>query len=220
MNVAVERIRVMIVDDHPLVRDGLRAHISGQSDLEVCGEAESEAAALELVLSAKPDVVIVDLSLKQGSGIDLIRHLVDLDPPPLMLVFSMHDEDIYAERAVRAGARGFVSKQAEPARLVEAIRRVSEGQFFLSDRITQRMMDRASIERSPAAAAVEDLTDRELDVFRHLGHGRSVQEIAESMGIRPKTVETYRDRIRRKLDVPNGRQLARRAVAWVTEHDG
>lgn len=219
MSAAERPIRVMIVDDHPLVRDGLRTHISRQADLEVCGEAESEPAALQLLDSVQPDVVVVDISLKEGSGIDLIKQMAGHDQSPQMLVFSMYDEDIYAERALRAGARGFVNKQEDPQRLVEAIRRVRTGQFFLSDRMAGRLMGQAVACHGSETSAVQRLTDRELEVFRQLGRACGVHEIADNMDIRPKTVETYRDRIRRKLNIPNARLLARFAVKWVTEND-
>ena len=210
--------RVMIVDDHPLVRDGLRAQISSQSDLEVCGEAASESEALRLVQELSPDVVVVDISLKSGNGIDLIKRLSARSQPPRLLVSSMHDEDIYAERAVHAGALGYVHKQQASLRLVDGIRRVREGRYYLSESVAERLMSRATRKQTEVISPIERLTDRELEVFELLGRGFSVQEMADQMKISPKTVETYRDRIRRKLDMDNARLLARYAVKWVTEH--
>lgn len=210
--------RVLIVDDHPLVRDGLRAQISSQSDLEVCGEAASEADALRLVGELTPDVVVVDISLKSGNGIDLIKRVAARKDPPHLLVSSMHDEDIYAERAVHAGALGYVHKQQASLKLLEAVRRVRDGRYYLSETVAERLMSRATRKQTEVVSPIERLTDRELEVFELLGRGLSVQEIGQQMKISPKTVETYRDRIRRKLDLDNARLLARYAVKWVTEH--
>lgn len=214
-----QKTRVLIVDDHSLVRDGLRMQISSHDEFEVCGETGSEPEALRLVRELCPHIVIIDLSLKDGNGIDLIKRLASHDCPPKMLVSSMHDEEIYAERAVHAGARGYVHKQQASLEIIEALRQIRDGHFFLSTSVMERLMSRVAGGTGDAPVSpIQRLTDRELEVFELLGRGLSVLEIGKSLKISHKTVETYRDRIRKKLGVENARLLVRYAVKWVTEH--
>ncbi len=192
-----KRARIVIVDDHPAVREALALRIGRQHDLEVCGEAADMGEALRLVAETQPDVAVIDISLKTGSGIDLIKRIKDRNHRVRMLVWSMHSEALYGERALRAGALGYINKDQATDKIVEAIRRVLEGKVFLSDALADRMLHRAvggreEIQRSPFDA----LADRELEVFRLIGEGTKTAEIAERLHLSVKTIETYRDRIR------------------------
>jgi DNA-binding NarL/FixJ family response regulator len=213
------RARVLIVDDHPAVREALALRISRHPDLEVCGEAADMAEALRLVAETRPDVAVVDLSLKTGSGIDLIKRIRDRDDRVRMLVWSMQSEALYAGRALRAGALGYVSKDQATDKIVEAIRQVLAGKVWLSAAMTEKMLQRSvgkahgEVPRSP----LEILADRELEVFRLIGEGARTREIAERLKLSVKTVETYRDRIRQKLDLRDGTRLAHVATEWVLE---
>ena len=199
-----KRARILIVDDHPAVREALAVRIGLQPDLEVCGEAADIGDALQLVAETQPDLAVVDISLKTGSGIDLIKRIKNRDPNLRMLVWSMHSEALYAERALRAGALGYINKDQATEKIVEAIRRVLEGKVYLSegmaDKLLQRSVGKGQTEasRSPAEA----LADRELEVFRLIGVGTKTAEIAERLHLSIKTVETYRDRIRQKSLTP------------------
>jgi DNA-binding NarL/FixJ family response regulator len=217
---AARRSRVLIIDDHPAVREALAIRIARQPDLEVCGEAADMSEALRMVEELKPDVAVVDITLKTGNGLDLIKRIKDRDEAVRMLVWSMHSESLYAERALRAGALGYINKDQATEQIVEAIRRVLAGQIWLSASMSQRMLRRAvgtgpeSLPRSPLDA----LADRELEVFRLIGEGVKTAEIAERLYLSVKTVETYRDRIRQKLDLADGTKLAHFATQWVLEN--
>ena len=210
----------MIVDDHPAVRDALASRIGRQPDLEVCGEAADMSEALRLVADTQPDLAVIDISLKTGCGIDLIKRIKHRNDSVRMLVWSMHSESLYAERALRAGALGYINKDQATDKIVEAIRRVLEGKVFLSDAMAEKMLHRAvgggrkEVSRSP----LDVLADRELEVFRLIGQGVKTAEIAERLHLSVKTVETYRDRIRQKLDLSDGTELAHYATQWVLEN--
>jgi DNA-binding NarL/FixJ family response regulator len=215
-----KRARVLIVDDHPAVREALALRIGRQDDLEVCGEAADTGEALHLVARRRPDVAVVDISLRTGNGIDLIKRINDRDGGVRMLVWSMHSESLYAERALRAGALGYITKDQDTDRIVEAIRHVLAGKVWLSEAMAERMLQRAvgtrgtrrpEVTRSP----VDALADRELEVFRLIGQGLKTAEIAGRLHLSVKTVETYRDRIRQKLDLDDGTKLAHYATQWV-----
>jgi DNA-binding NarL/FixJ family response regulator len=214
---AFRRTRVLIVDDHPAVREALAFRIGRQSDLQVCGEAADVAEALRLLAETQPDVAVVDISLKTGNGIDLIKRIKDRNDHVRMVVWSMHSEWLYAERALRAGALGYVNKDQATDTIVEAIRRVLAGKVYLSDAMAQRMLHRAvggeteDLTRSP----MDVLADRELEVFRLIGAGVKTAEIAGQMHLSIKTIETYRDRIRKKLDLKDGSELAHYATQWI-----
>jgi DNA-binding NarL/FixJ family response regulator len=214
------RARVLIVDDHPAVREALAIRIGRQTDLEVCGEAADVNDALRLVAETQPDVAVIDISLKAGNGIDLIKRIKGRNPDVRMLVWSMHSEALYAERALRAGALGYVNKDQATDRIVEAIRRVLTGKVYLSDAMAERLLQRAvggapdEVTRSP----LDVLADRELEVFRLIGAGMKTAEIAERLHLSVKTVETYRDRIRQKLDLNDGTKLVHYATQWVLEN--
>lgn len=216
-NQTKKRARILIVDDHPAVREALASRIGRQADLEVCGEAADMTEALRLVANTQPDLAVVDISLKTGSGIDLIKRIKDRNDHVLMLVWSMHSESLYAERALRAGALGYINKDQATDKIIDAIRRVLEGKVYLSDTMAEKMLhravggDRKEVTRSPLDA----LADRELEVFRLIGLGVKTAEIAERLHLSVKTVETYRDRIRQKLDLSDGTELAHYATQWV-----
>jgi DNA-binding NarL/FixJ family response regulator len=214
-----KQTRVLIVDDHPAVREALTLRIGRQPDLEVCGEAADMSEALRLIAEVEPDVAVIDISLKTGNGIDLIKRIKDRHEHVRILVWSMHSEALYAERALKAGALGYVNKDQATDKIVEAIRRVLEGKVYLSEGMTERLLQRAvgggreEVTRSPLAV----LADRELEVFRLIGQGVKTADIAERLHLSIKTVETYRDRIRQKLNLGNGTELAHYATQWVLE---
>jgi len=206
---------VLIVDDHPVVRDGLAAQLATVDDLEVCGAAEDVASALALIESRRPDVAIIDISLKSGNGIDLIKRIRAHNTTVRLLVWSMYPETLYAERALRAGAQGYVHKGRATREILDALRAVLAGKVYLSgdeaDRLLQRLVGGQPVERSP----IENLSDRELEAFELIGQGQTTEQIAEKMRVSPKTVETYRARIKEKLALNNITELVQRAAQWV-----
>lgn len=211
--------KVLIVDDHPAVRDALSAEISRHSDLTVCGEASDVTDALQLVDREHPDVVVIDISLKTGSGIDLIKRINEHDDRVRMLVWSMHDESLYAERALRAGALGYINKQHATDEIVTAIRAIRDGRVYVNSDTANRLMLRAAghkdaFEKSP----VESLSDRELQIFDLIGRGLGTREIAQRLHLSVHTVETHRQRIKYKLAIDTTTELTRQAAQWVLEH--
>ncbi len=212
--------RVLIVDDHPAVREALTIRIAAQPDLEVCGEAADVNEALRLAAATDPDVAVIDIALQTGSGIDLIKRLKARNEQFRAIVWSMYSEDLYAERALRAGAMGYITKAQATGKIIEAIRQVLAGKVYLSPAMTAKLLKRVvgpaggSTGRSP----LDTLSDRELEVFRQIGQGAKTQEIAAQLHLSIKTVETYRDRIREKLDLKDGTELARCATQWVLEN--
>jgi len=210
--------RVLIVDDHPAIREGLALRISRQPDLEVCGEASDMPEAMARLGACNPDVVIVDIGLKSGSGIDLIRRIKARDERIRILVLSMFPESLYAERAVRAGALGYVTKEHATTKIVEAIRCVRDGKVFLSKEMTDQMLQSAA-RKSPTTkgTSLESLSDRELEVFQLIGEGLTTREIAQRLHLSVYTIETHRQRIRTKLRLKSGVQLGRAAIQWVLE---
>jgi DNA-binding NarL/FixJ family response regulator len=215
-----KRERVLIVDDHPAVREALALRIDWQRDLKVCGEAADSGEALRLIAETQPDAAVVDISLKEGDGIDLIKRIKERNKTVRILVYSAHSESLYAERALRAGALGYINKDQDTHKIVEAIRRVLAGKVWLSETMSERLLQRAvgeegaKVQRSPLA----DLADREIEVFRLIGEGVKTAEIAKRLYLSIKTVETYRDRIRQKLDLADGTKLAHYATQWVLEN--
>lgn len=216
----IKRIKILIVDDHPVVREGLALRIGQQPDLAVCGEAADVAEALRLVAGNPPDVAVVDISLKTGSGLDLIKRLKAHDNSIRILVWSMYGENLYAERAFRAGALGYITKEQATDQIIEAIRRVAEGKFYLSEFLADRVLKRSLGQGHtlPEGPSVDKLSDRELEVFQFMGHGLTTEQIAEKMRVSPKTVETYRARIKDKLGVDNFTELIQQATQWVLEN--
>jgi DNA-binding NarL/FixJ family response regulator len=207
--------RIFLIDDHPVVRQGLATLLNQQSDLEVCGEADDAVGALAAIAAAKPDVALVDLSLKTSSGLELVKDLVIQHPTVRVVVLSMYDELIYAERVVRAGASGYVMKRETNNNLLAAIRRVTAGGVFLSDRVMTVIAEKMGApKRLRGASIVDQLSDRELEVFRLMGRGRSTSQIAEEMHISIKTVQAYHARMKEKLGLNNATELLRAAVRW------
>jgi DNA-binding NarL/FixJ family response regulator len=217
---ATDPAQVLIVDDHPSVREALALRISKLPDLQVCGEAADLPEALQLVAENKPDIAIIDISLKTGDGLDLIKRIKARAADVRMLVWSMHSESLYAERALRAGALGYITKEQATERIVEAIRQVLAGKVYLSAAMTEKLLRRTVGESAQPLrqTPVEALSDRELEVFRLIGRGRKTADIALQLHLSVKTVETYRDRIREKLDLSTGAELARYAMQWLQEN--
>jgi DNA-binding NarL/FixJ family response regulator len=210
--------RVLIVDDHPAVREALAVRIAEVSDLEVCGEAANLADALDLIETKSPDLAVIDISLKGGDGLDLIKRIKARGLEVQMLVWSMHSEALYAERVLRAGARGYISKDQATSQIVEAMRDVLAGKVHLSPTMTQKLLGRASGRRPGLdGSPVDSLSDRELAVLRLIGQGNKTTAIAHQLSLSVKTVETYRDRIRQKLGIADGHELLRFATQWSTE---
>lgn len=210
--------RVFLVDDHPLVRDWLAALLRQNPNIIVCGQAEDVRGGLSAMLADPPDIAIVDLSLKNSSGLELIKELAEHLPGTRVIVLSMHEEVFYAERALRAGARGYVTKRESTERIVEAIREVSAGRLYanaeLLANLTERMVGRAPV---LANGAGESLSDRELEVFRRLGAGHTTRQISDELHLSIKTVQAYCARIKEKLHLASGAELVREAVRWVEQ---
>jgi DNA-binding NarL/FixJ family response regulator len=211
------RVSIAIVDDHPLVREGLAARISAQPDMEVCGEADDIESALELVVTKRPALVIVDIALRDGHGIDLIKRIVAAGVHTRMLVVSAYDESLFAERALRAGALGYINKQELQGKVVEALRTVLRGERYLSTAMAQRLIAQA-IGSKAAQGGTEALTDRELQIFQLVGRGKSTREIANELNVSVHTIDSHREHIRAKLDLRSGTELIQRAVQWHIEN--
>jgi DNA-binding NarL/FixJ family response regulator len=207
--------RILVVDDHPVVRLGIRQMVSTDPGLSVCGEAESAAQALQLAIASNADLAIVDLSLEDGSGLGLIRSLRETVPELKLLVLSMHDEALFAERALRAGAHGYIMKQEAIDGLVHAIREVLAGRRFVSARMSQLILARLDPDASFSSDRLGSLTDRELEVFELIGRGLNTAAIADRLRVSVKTIETYRSNIKTKLDLKDATELIRYAATRV-----
>lgn len=219
-NSSAKPARVLIVDDHPAVREALALRISRHADLLVCGEAAELAEALQLVSETKPDVAVIDIGLKTGNGLDLIKRIKARDEPVRMLVWSMYQESLYAERVLQAGALGYITKEQATDKIVDAIRRVLEGKIYLSEAMTEKLLIRIQNGSTLGQGyrPEECLSDRELEVFQLIGKGLDTQEIATRLNVSPKTIETYRFRMKEKLQIDDGKELFRRALLWVEEN--
>jgi DNA-binding NarL/FixJ family response regulator len=219
LTTVAERTRVLIVDDHPIVRQGLAQMINQEVDLMVCGEAEDAQNALQAVAELHPDLVLVDLSLKGGSGLDLIRTLRTRQSTLPVLVVSMHDESLYVERALRVGARGYIMKHEATDIMMSAIRRVLRGEIYVSDKMMTKLLGRLLPGDSPdtSASILERLSNRELEVFRLIGEGHSTRHIAAVLHVSIKTVESHRAHVKEKLQLNDTTELVRYAMQWV-EH--
>jgi DNA-binding NarL/FixJ family response regulator len=210
------RVRILVVDDHPLVRERLKEVIEQEPDLSVCGEAADHLGALEVVASTQPTLVILDLMLRDSSGLDLLKDLHNKYPEIAVLVLSMHEESLYAERSIRAGARGYINKQEATKNVLKAIRTVLSGHIYLSEaRMAELTAQMAGRPRAQAGLGVDSLTDRELLVFEFLGRGLGTREISARLHLDVRTVETYRARIKRKLNLEDASQLLQHAIRWV-----
>lgn len=210
--------KILIVDDHPLVRAGFAQLIGDCADLEVCAEAADMAEALHQVDLASPDLVIIDLSLAGGSGLDLIEHIKSRDADILMLVASMHDETLYAERVLAAGARGYINKQEAQDSIIRAIRQVLSGKVYLSEAMTERMLA-GMVDSNTGKRDIERLSNRELQVFELIGQGVPSSQIASQLNLSIKTIETHQANIKRKLRLNSAHELNQHAIRWVMNQD-
>jgi DNA-binding NarL/FixJ family response regulator len=213
--VGTDKKTVFVVDDHPLLRQGLAMMINQETDLMVCGEAEDAPTAMKAIASFKPDILIADISMNGPDGLDLLKNLRMLYPDLPVLVLSMHDESIYAERALRARANGYIMKQEATEKVLVAIRRILDGEIYLSSRMAnkllQQYMSGQTVETDSRLAA---LSDRELEVFRLIGEGLGTRQIAEALHLSMKTVESYQAHLKEKLSLRTGRELMQHAIQW------
>lgn len=211
--------KVFIVDDHPMMRRGYASLVNAEPDLEVCGEAATATEAVDGVEATEPDLVVADISLEGANGIELTKQLQNLWPEVPVLIISMHDEVLYAERALQAGAHGYLMKMEGDEAVLQAMRRVLDGHVYLSDAMQDRLLYQHVGQPRPsgddATTALQSLSDRELEVFEMIGRGFTTREVAERLSISPKTVESHRARIKAKLDIDTSIELMRRAIQWV-----
>lgn len=216
---AETKTRVFLVDDHPLVREWLTTLVNQQEDMIICGDAADAGQARRMIAALTPDIAVVDISLEDQSGLELIKDIKELQPGLAILVLSMHDEMLYAERALRAGARGYIMKREATKKVVAAIRTLLAGQLWVSEPVSQKLAEKF-IEGAPAIAEplTARLSDRELQVFRLIGQGHSTRQIAESMHISTKTVQAFQARIKDKLALHNAAELQREAIYWAERH--
>jgi DNA-binding NarL/FixJ family response regulator len=211
------KARVLLVDDHPIVRQGLAQLINASADLAVCAEASTGREALDLVDSAKPDIVIVDISLEDRNGVELIKDIVARREGLACVALSMYDEAMYALRVLRAGGRGYVMKQEVPKKVLAAIRQVLAGHVYLSEKMSTRLVDQLVQTGSSESPPTSELSDRELEVLTLIGRGQSTREIAEKLFLSVKTVEAHRERIKEKLKLKNGAELLRYAMQFTLD---
>ncbi|MFY9937186.1 MAG: response regulator transcription factor [Silvibacterium sp.] len=209
----VRRKTVFVVDDHPLLRQGLALMINREQDLVVCGEAEEAQAAMKAIAAKRPDILIADISLNGPDGLDLLKNLRTLYPDLPVLILSMHDESIYAERALRARANGYIMKQEAAEKVLVAVRRILSGDIYLSDRMANKLLHQyISGSSADMSSRLSALSDRELEVFRLIGEGCGTRQIAENLHLSMKTVETYQAHIKDKLSLRSGRELVQHAI--------
>jgi DNA-binding NarL/FixJ family response regulator len=213
--------RLLLVDDHPIMRHGLAQLIRNEEGLEVCAEAGTARAGLDAVGEFKPDLVVIDLTLPDKNGLELLKDIQAVYPGTLCLVLSMHDESMYGERALRAGARGYIMKEAAADHLITAARKVLNGGIYVSDSMASRMLEQVTGNRQKTStAAIDTLTDRELEVLELIGQGVATKLIAERLNISARTVEAHRAHIKEKLSITDGAALVRHAVQWVEQQAG
>ena len=210
---SVGKRKLFIVDDHPIVRQGLAQMVESEADLAVCGQGEDTYGSLAAIRAAKPDLVLLDVSLKDGDGLELLKEIKSFNSDLPVLMLSMHDEALYTERALRAGASGYIMKQEGPQTLLSAIRRVLSGQIYVSDKMSATLLQRmVGGRKSVGQMPMDRLTDRELEVFRMIGAGQSAKEIAEKLCLSVKTIEAHREHIKEKLNLKSSAELLRFAV--------
>jgi DNA-binding NarL/FixJ family response regulator len=213
------RWRVVLVEDHPMFREHISLLINRDLGMIVCGETDNVEDAMELIKQHEPDVAIVDLTLRESNGLELLKDLKAMGSPVKTLVLSMHDEELYAERVLRAGAMGYITKKAASAEVIAAIRKVMAGKIYVSKNVTSRILQRISSKGQNAeSSGIESLADRELEVFQLLGQGNNTRQIAEILKLGESTVETYRSRIKEKLQLRSSTELYLRAGQWVREN--
>lgn len=212
--------RIIIVDDHPIVREGFAKLINSEKNFEVVGKAEDASEALEIIQKLKPDVAMVDLSLKKSNGIELIKDLQALCPDVRVLVVSLHDEEIYAERVLRAGARGFIMKAEAVDDIITAVRKVADGEIYLSSKMQSKMIENLAYGgKKDNVDPIDILSDREFEVFLMIGNGLKTKSIAEQLNLSVKTIETYKSHLKIKLNLNDGIELIQRAVEWSMKHN-
>ena len=216
-----KKCRVLLVDDHPIVRQGLALLIDREPDLSVCGEADGAHSAFHAIETLRPDLVVLDISLNGPDGLDVLKEIRMKTASLPILILSMHDESIYAERAMRAGANGYIMKQEATERVLVAIRRIMQGDVYLSDRLTNSMLQQyvhgaSTAKKSPLV----NLTDRELEVFRLIGEGHGTRQIADELHLSVKTIESYQAHIKEKLALRNARELVQHAIEWTVNLKG
>jgi len=212
---AEKKTRVLIVDDHPVVRDGLATIINHEQDLTVCGEAEDAYQAMKAIAELQPDVVIADISLKNSDGIELTKSIKAQHPKLFAIVLSVHDESVYAERALLAGAKAYLMKDAVSENIVKAIRTVLNGEIFVSDKILNNFLHKIAGDKAGTAKTqIDNLSDREFEIFRLIGEGVKASLIARQLHLSVKTIETYRSRIKEKLNLPNAAELLQYSIKW------
>jgi DNA-binding NarL/FixJ family response regulator len=208
--------KVFVVDDHPIVRQGLAQMVNREPDLIVCGEAEDASTVLQAIVTVKPDIMIVDISLNGPDGLELLKNIRTRYPALPVLILSMHDESIYAERALRAGANGYIMKHEAAEKVLGAVRQILNHETYVSDRVASKILQRyISGSDNPKSSPLSELSDRELEVFRLIGMGHSTRMIAEELHLSVKTVESYQAHIKDKLSLKNGRELVQHAIQWV-----
>ncbi len=210
-------LRIFLVDDHPIVREGMGRLIDREPDMTLCGESDGDNDLLAAIKDSTPDVVVLDLSLRGATGLDLIAPIKAHVPGVRVFVLSMHDEKIYAERVIRAGAMGYIMKQEAPAKVLDAIRCVASGELFLSPNVAQTVIKGMMSPRQETALSA--LSDREFQVFLNIGHGLTLQEIADKLTLSVKTIESHVERIKTKLEIGSGREMMRRAMEWVLRNE-
>lgn len=212
-----KKTRIMIVDDHPMIRMGLASILMDEPDFEICGEAAGVVDALHLIEKNRPDLTIVDLSLEEGSGIDLIQQIRSVHVGVKVLVCSMHSESLFAERALQAGASGFIGKKEATAKVVEAIRTVLKGKVYLSEQMSERLLVAFAHKPQHASSPMEGLSNREMEIFQNIGEGLSTKEMAQKLHLSVKTIETYHGRIKSKLGLKDHSDLIRHATRYVSD---
>ncbi|MGD0629640.1 MAG: response regulator transcription factor [Terracidiphilus sp.] len=214
-SVATQKKTVFVVDDHPLLRQGLAMMINREPDLVVCGEAEEAHTAMKAISASRPDILIADISLNGPDGLDLLKNLRLLYPDLPVLILSMHDESIYAERALRARANGYIMKQEATEKVLVAVRRILDGEIYLSSRMANKLlMQYMSGKTAETDSRLAALSDRELEVFRMIGEGLGTRQIAEALHLSVKTVESYQAHLKEKLSLRTGRELMQHAIQW------
>ena len=215
-----DKARVLIVDDHPIVRQGLSELINHEKDLVVCAQAEDASEGMAAIKSSKPDIAVVDISLKEKNGVELIKDIKAQYPDLPVLVLSMHDESLYAERALRAGARGYIMKHEATGKVITGIHAILNGQVFVSDKMAAKMVYKLVGGSGTAGnSAIDNLSDRELEVFNLIGKGHGTRQIAEKLYLSIKTIETYRAHIKEKLNLSSAGELLQHAIQWVNSQD-
>jgi DNA-binding NarL/FixJ family response regulator len=221
VDVQTKKYRVLLVDDHPIVRQGLALLIDREADLSVCGEAEGAHTAFRAIETLRPDIVVLDISLSGPDGLDVLKEIRMKSGSLPVLILSMHDESIYAERAMRAGANGYIMKQEATEKVLVAIRRILQGDVYLSDRLTNTMLQQYVRGAAPTRSSpLLNLTDRELEVFRLIGEGHGTRQIADQLHLSVKTIESYQAHIKEKLALRNARELVQHAIEWTVNLNG